>query len=74
MTTRESVRDRNLDVLGALATLGVVATHARYLARPRIDGVFITTLWQGGRLTVLLFFADAQGRLRTALLLTPKQS
>jgi Predicted acyltransferases len=43
--------------LRALAALGVVATHARYLARPRIDGVFISTLWQGGRLTVFLFFA-----------------
>jgi peptidoglycan/LPS O-acetylase OafA/YrhL len=52
-----SPRDRNIDVLRALAALGVVATHARWLGDSLTGNAFESTIWKGARLTVFLFFA-----------------
>jgi len=56
-------RDTTLDVLRTLATLGVVATHARWLAHVPSGrtsswwDAMHASLWQGTRTTVYLFFA-----------------
>jgi peptidoglycan/LPS O-acetylase OafA/YrhL len=56
-------RDTSLDVLRTLAALGVVATHARWLARPSaartgsLGEDIHTSLWVGSRTSVYLFFA-----------------
>jgi len=52
-----SQRDSNLDVLRAIAALGVVATHARWLAGTVGRSFAEQTLWSGMRMTVYLFFA-----------------
>ncbi len=50
-------RDHNLDVLRAIAALGVLATHSRLLVGV-IDTSFVgSTIWSGMRMTVYLFFA-----------------
>ncbi|HVM65837.1 MAG TPA: acyltransferase [Acidimicrobiales bacterium] len=56
-------RDTSLDVLRTLAALGVVATHARWLAHPSAPRTgslwedIHTSLWVGSRTSVYLFFA-----------------
>jgi hypothetical protein len=56
-------RDTSLDVLRTIAALGVVATHARWLAHTasgRTAGFWNavhTSFWDGTRMTVYIFFA-----------------
>jgi peptidoglycan/LPS O-acetylase OafA/YrhL len=56
-------RDTSLDVLRTLAALGVVATHARWLAHvpsgrtSSFWDALHSSLWNGSRTTVYLFFA-----------------
>jgi len=59
----DSRRDTTLDVLRVVAALGVVATHARWLAHPTSGrtatfwDALHATLWQGSRTSVYIFFA-----------------
>ena len=59
----EPRRDTTLDVLRTVAALGVVATHARWLAHApsgrtaSVADALHASLWQGSRTTVYIFFA-----------------
>ncbi len=58
-----SGRDTTLDVVRAVAALGVVATHARWLSHgtsgrtSTVWDALHASVWQGSRTTVYLFFA-----------------
>jgi peptidoglycan/LPS O-acetylase OafA/YrhL len=62
-TSTPARRDTTLDVLRMVAALGVVATHARWLAHTpsgrtaTFADALHASLWQGSRTTVYIFFA-----------------
>src|SRR6516162_884192 len=62
-TSTPARRDTTLDVLRMVAALGVVATHARWLAQApsgrtaSVADALHASLWQGSRTTVYIFFA-----------------
>ena len=62
-TSTPARRDTTLDVLRMVAALGVVATHARWLAKApsgrtaSFADALHASLWQGSRTTVYIFFA-----------------
>lgn len=62
-TADRARRDTSLDVLRTIAALGVVATHARWLAHAasgRTSGFWNAlhaSFWDGSRMTVYIFFA-----------------